>query len=90
MALAEKMLAAEFSKKVVSHYTYVLASDGDLMEGISQEAIAMAGHWRLNKLIVLYDDNGISIDGPTLACRFRRPGEALQVGRLGRREDRRP
>jgi len=64
MALAEKMLAAEFSKKVVNHHTYVLASDGDLMEGISQEAIAMAGHWRLNKLIVLYDDNGISIDGP--------------------------
>jgi transketolase len=64
MALAEKMLAAEFSKKVVSHHTYVLASDGDLMEGVSQEAIAMAGHWRLNKLIVLFDDNGISIDGP--------------------------
>jgi transketolase len=64
MALAEKMLAAEFSKKVVNHHTYVLASDGDLMEGISQEAIAMAGHWRLNKLIVLFDDNGISIDGP--------------------------
>jgi transketolase len=64
MALAEKMLAAEFSKKVVNHHTYVLASDGDLMEGLSQEAIAMAGHWRLNKLIVLYDDNGISIDGP--------------------------
>ena len=65
MALAEKMLAAEFGKKVVSHHTYVLASDGDLMEGVSQEAIAMAGHWKLNKLIVLYDDNGISIDGPT-------------------------
>jgi transketolase len=64
MALAEKMLAAEFSKKVVNHHTYVLASDGDLMEGLSQEAIAMAGHWRLNKLIVLFDDNGISIDGP--------------------------
>ena len=64
MALAEKMLAAEFGKKVVGHHTYVLASDGDLMEGISQEAIAMAGHWKLNKLIVLYDDNGISIDGP--------------------------
>ncbi|QIG95240.1 MULTISPECIES: transketolase [unclassified Bradyrhizobium] len=65
MALAEKMLAAEFGKKIVSHHTYVLASDGDLMEGISQEAIALAGHWRLNKMIVLYDDNGISIDGPT-------------------------
>ena len=65
MALAEKMLAAEFGKKVVGHHTYVLVSDGDLMEGVSQEAIAMAGHWKLNKMIVLYDDNGISIDGPT-------------------------
>jgi len=65
MAVAEKMLAAEFGKKVVSHHTYVLASDGDLMEGVSQEAIALAGHWKLNRLIVLYDDNGISIDGPT-------------------------
>jgi transketolase len=65
MALAEKMLGAEFGKKVVDHHTYVLASDGDLMEGVSQEAIALAGHWKLNKLIVLYDDNGISIDGPT-------------------------
>ncbi len=65
MAAAEKMLAAEFGKKIVSHHTYVLASDGDLMEGVSQEAIAMAGHWKLNRLIVLYDDNGISIDGPT-------------------------
>jgi transketolase len=65
MALAEKMLAAEFGKKIVEHHTYVLASDGDLMEGVSQEAIALAGHWRLNKMIVLYDDNGISIDGPT-------------------------
>src|SRR6476469_7062197 len=65
MALAEKMLAAEFGKKAVDHHTYVLASDGDLMEGVSQEAIALAGHWKLNKLIVLYDDNGITIDGPT-------------------------
>jgi transketolase len=65
MALAEKMLAAEFGKKAVDHHTYVLVSDGDLMEGVSQEAIALAGHWKLNKLIVLYDDNGISIDGPT-------------------------
>jgi transketolase len=65
MALAERMLAAEFGKKIVDHHTFVLASDGDLMEGVSQEAIAMAGHWKLNKLVVLYDDNGISIDGPT-------------------------
>ena len=65
MALAEKMLSAEYGKKIVDHHTYVLASDGDLMEGVSQEAIALAGHWRLSKLIVLYDDNGISIDGPT-------------------------
>ena len=64
MAMAERMLAAEFGKKVVDHHTYVLASDGDLMEGISQEAIALAGHQKLNKLIVLWDDNGISIDGP--------------------------
>ena len=63
-AVAEKMLAAEYGKKIVDHHTYVLASDGDLMEGVSQEAIALAGHWKLNKLIVLYDDNGISIDGP--------------------------
>src|SRR5580698_6477053 len=65
MAVAEKMLAAEFGKKAVDHHTYVLVSDGDLMEGVSQEAIALAGHWKLHKLIVLYDDNGISIDGPT-------------------------
>jgi transketolase len=64
-AVAEKMLAAEYGKKVVDHHSYVLCSDGDLMEGVSQEAIALAGHWKLNKLIVLYDDNGISIDGPT-------------------------
>ncbi len=64
MALAERHLAAEFGGEVVDHHTYVLASDGDLMEGISQEAIALAGHLKLNKLIVLFDDNGISIDGP--------------------------
>ncbi len=54
MAMAERMLAAEFGRKVVDHHTYVLASDGDLMEGISQEAIALAGHQKLNKLIVLW------------------------------------
>jgi transketolase len=64
MALAERMLAAEFGD-IVDHHTYVLCSDGDLMEGVSQEAIAIAGHLKLSKLIVLYDDNGISIDGKT-------------------------
>ena len=65
MALAERILAAEFGPETVDHYTYVLASDGDLMEGISQESIAIAGHLKLNKLIVFWDDNHISIDGPT-------------------------
>ena len=64
MALAERMLAARFPG-LVDHHTYVLASDGDLMEGVSQEAISFAGHLRLSRLIVLYDDNHISIDGST-------------------------
>lgn len=63
-ALAERMLNAEYGNDLVDHFTYVLASDGDLMEGISQEAIALAGHLKLNRMIVLFDDNGISIDGP--------------------------
>jgi transketolase len=68
MALAERILAAEFGDDVVDHRTFVLCSDGDLMEGVSQEAIALAGHLKLNKLTFLFDDNGISIDGPlTLA-----------------------
>ena len=65
MAIAERHLAALYGNDIVDHHTYALVSDGDLMEGVSQEAIALAGHWKLHKLIVLYDDNGISIDGPT-------------------------
>lgn len=64
MAMAEKKMADEFGSGIVDHHTYVVASDGDLMEGISHEAISLAGHLGLSKLIVLFDDNGISIDGP--------------------------
>ena len=66
MALAEKLLASEFNRPghaIVDHYTYVFLGDGCLMEGISHEACALAGAWKLNKLVALYDDNGISIDG---------------------------
>jgi transketolase len=66
MALAEKLLAKEFNREghaVVNHHTYVFLGDGCLMEGISHEAAALAGAWKLNKLVALYDDNGISIDG---------------------------
>ncbi len=66
MALAEKLLAAEFNREghtIVDHHTYVFLGDGCLMEGISHEACSLAGAWKLGKLIALYDDNGISIDG---------------------------
>ena len=68
LALAERMLAARFNRpghEILDHFTYAIASDGDLMEGVSHEACALAAHLRLGKLVVLYDDNGISIDGPT-------------------------
>ena len=65
MALAERILNARFGNALVDHRTYVLASDGDLMEGVSHEAISLAGHLKLSKLIVLFDDNSITIDGAT-------------------------
>ena len=68
MAMAEAHLAALYNKPghdIVNHYTYVLVSDGDLMEGIASEAASLAGHLKLGKMIYLYDDNGISLDGPT-------------------------
>lgn len=84
MAMAEAHLAATFNKEdypVVDHYTYVLCSDGDLQEGISQEAASLAGHLKLGKLIVLYDSNDIQLDGPTskaftedVASRFKAYG----------------
>ena len=65
MALAERMLAARFGRSLVDHRTWVIASDGDLMEGVSYEAADLAGHLRLEKLTVLWDDNSISLDGET-------------------------
>ncbi len=68
MAIAERRLAAEFNRPehtVVDHWTYVIASDGDLQEGIASEAASLAGHLRLGKVVVLYDDNQIQLDGPT-------------------------
>ncbi len=64
-AIAERNLNAKYGDELVNHYTYVLCGDGDLMEGISHEACAIAGHMKLSKLIVLYDDNDITIDGST-------------------------
>ena len=68
MAMAEAFLAARYNKpdfRLIDHYTYVLVSDGDLMEGVASEAASLAGHLQLGKLIYLYDDNDISLDGPT-------------------------
>jgi len=81
MALAERMLAARFGSDLVDHYTYVIAGDGCLQEGISHEAIDLAGHLRLNRLIVLWDDNRISIDGPTpLSTSMDQPARFAAAG----------
>ena len=68
MALAEKFLSEKFNKEdfpIIDHYTFTLVSDGDLMEGVSGEVAQLAGHWKLNKLVVIWDNNRVSIDGPT-------------------------
>ncbi len=85
-ALAERILNARFTGELVDHNTFVIASDGDLMEGISHEAASLAGHMKLGRLIVFYDDNGISIDGPTsiaftedVQARFRAYGWHVQA-----------
>ena len=86
MALAERLMAARFGEDAVDHRTWAIASDGDLMEGISHEAASLAGHLGLGKLIVLFDDNAISIDGPTalsvaddVPARFRSYGWHIEA-----------
>ncbi len=88
MALAERSMAARFGGDLVDHYTYAVVGDGCLMEGVSQEAISLAGHLRLGQLIVLYDSNDISIDGPTsLACSDDAIGRFEAVGWHAQRVD---
>ncbi len=85
MAVAERHLSAEFGSEIVDHHTYVFCGDGCLEEGVSHEALSLAGHLRLNRIIVLYDDNSITIDGPTslsfsddVLMRFRAYGWAAE------------
>ncbi len=88
MAMAERWLAARFGPELFDHHTFVIAGDGDLAEGVSHEAASLVGHQRLDKLVVVYDDNHVSIDGPTelslsddAATRFRGYGwNVLELG----------
>ncbi len=81
MALAERMMASRFGNSLADHYTYVIAGDGCLQEGISHEAIDLAGHLKLNKMIVMWDDNSISIDGATsLSTSMNQPARFKAAG----------
>jgi transketolase len=93
MAIAERWLAARFNRPdfpLIDHMSYAIVSDGDLMEGISHEACSLAGHLGLGKLIFLYDDNHITIDGKTELAFHRRRAEALRRLRLAHATRRRP
>jgi transketolase len=82
MAMAEAHLSATYNQEnypIMDHYTYALCGDGDLMEGVSQEAASMAGHMKLNKLIVLYDSNDISLDGPTSKAFTENVGQRFEA-----------
>ena len=85
LGVAERMLRARFGPDVVDHHTFVICSDGDLMEGISHEAASLAGHLGLGRLIYVYDDNHITIDGPTEITLNDDAGAALRGLRLARR-----
>ena len=89
LALGERMLAARFDEELVGHFTYVIASDGDLEEGIASEASSLAGHLGLGRLIAFYDDNHISIEGDTALALLRGRRQALRGLRLARAEPRR-
>ena len=79
MGIAERAMNAAFGDGLVDHRCWVIASDGDMMEGVSHEAAALAGHLRLGRLIVLYDDNGISIDGPTALAMSDNPARRFEA-----------